>query len=241
MRNFIGILCLLALVSCKNNPEAVQIKFKTMMIKSYGEVEVLPDMASFTINLSCLDKSIKDSKKCLVVKSNELNSTLQSFGISKDDILTSSVDLNKSYAWTNNSSVFEGYRSSITVFVTVRNIEKLDEIYTDLLENSNLELGGLIYSHSKPDSLKNEAYVDALEKSGILADRLLEKLPGSGKEILKIGNVQISSSLPETKEFMQEEAREDMNVKLVSGEKSVAISKGTVKVTATLYVEYLIK
>jgi len=210
------------------------------MIKSLGEVETLPDMATFHIDLNCLDKSIKDSKKCLVDKSNELNTNLQSFGINKDDILTTSVDMNKSYAWRNNSSVFEGYRSSTTVFVTVRNIEKLDEIYTELLENRNLDLGGLSYSHSRLDSLKNEAYVNALEKSGILTDILLGKLPESKKEILKIGNVEISASMPEANESKYE-AEFDMEEVAVSKNKSIAISKGTVRVTATLFVEYQIK
>ncbi len=240
MRKLIGIICLLTLISCQNNETIEHLKFKTITIKSHGEVETLPDMATFHINLNCLDKSIKDSKNCLVDKSNELNNKLQSFGISKDDILTTSVNMNKSYTWRNNSSVFEGYRSSTTVFVTIRAIEKLDEIYTELLENRNLDLNGLNYSHTKLDSLKNEAYVYALEKSGVLADRLLEKIEESKKEILKIGNIEISASMPqntESKNEVQLEMEEDM----VSENKSISISKGTVRVNATLFVEYQIE
>ena len=240
MKQLIGICSLLLLVSCQNNGSVEHSKFKTIMIKSVGEVETLPDMATFHIDLNCLDKSIKTSKKCLVDKSNELHDKLLSFGISKDDILTTSVDMNKSYTWRSNSRVFEGYRSSTTIFITVRDIEKLDEIYTELLENRNLDLGGLNYTHSRIDSLKNEAYVNALEKSGILTDRLLEKLPESKKEILKIGNIEISTSLPETKESKFGEEYE-MVVAEDSKNKSIVISKGTVRVTATLYVEYQVK
>lgn len=242
MKQLIGICALLLLMGCHNNATVKPSKFKTIMIKSLGEVEALPDMATFHINLNCLDKSINTSKKCLVDKSNELHNKLQSFGISKDDILTTSVDLNKSYSWRPNSRVFEGYRSSTTIYITVMDIEKLDEIYTELLENRNLDLGGLSYSHSRIDSLKNEAHINALEKSGILTDKLLEKLPESKKEILKIGNIEIVASLPETNEskfadlydYAMEEAES-------SYKKSIAISKGTVRVTATLYVEYQIK
>lgn len=210
------------------------------MIKSLGEVESLPDMATFHINLNCLDRSIQASKNCLVEKSNELTSKLQSFGISKDDILTTSVEMNRSYAWRNNSSVFEGYRSSTAIFVTIKNIENLDEIYTELLENRNLDLGGLNYSHSQIDSLKNEAYVNALDKAGILTDKLLEKLPESRKEILKIGNVEISASMPEGKDSSLE-VQYDREEGQAARNQSIAISKGTVKVIATLFVEYQIK
>lgn len=240
MKKIIGILSVLILASCHNNSTQEQAKFKTIMIKSFGEIETLPDIATFNISLNCLDKSIKASKKCLVDKSNELNSKLLSFGINQDDILTTSVDMNKSYRWSINTRVFEGYKSSTRMFITIRDINNLDEIYTELLENRNLDLGGLSYSHSKLDSLKNEAYVDALRKSGVLADKLLIELPESKKEVLKIGNVEISASTP--KKFESKYVAEyEMDVSFVSKNKSIAISKGTVIVNATLFVEYQIK
>ena len=239
MKKLFGIIGLATLLACNHESDPSLDKFKTIMIESYGEIETLPDMATFHIDLNCLAKSIQASKQCLVDKSNDLNSKLQSFGISKDDLLTTEVSLNKSYVWRNNSSVFEGYRSSATLFVTVKNIDKLDEIYTELLENRNLELGGLSYSHSGLDSLKNEAYVDALIKSGKLADKLIANLPESSKVILKIGNVEISSSLPgknldKNEDFYQAEVSRKTN-------NNLSISKGTVKVTATLFVEYQIQ
>ena len=230
----------MSLMSCQKHSSHEGARFKTIMIKSFGEVETLPNMATIQVTLNCLDKSIQVSKTCLVDKSNELTTKLQSFGISSDDILTTSVSMDKSYTWRSNSRVFEGYRSSTTVYVTVKNIDNLDKIYTDLLGNENLQIGGLSYSHSKLDSLENEAYVKALEKSGILADKLLSKLSESKKEILKIGNVEISASIPEVNQnrgnakYEMEEASLDKN-------KSVSTSKGTVDVTATLYVEYQIK
>ena len=239
MKKLFGNSALLLLASCQQNATVDPSKFKTVMIQSMGEVETLPDMATFFIELNCVDKSVLTSKKCLIEKSNELHSKLQSFGINKEDILTTAVEMNKSYAWRNNSSVFEGFRSSTSIFITVKNIDKLDQIYTELLENRNLELGGLNYSHSKIDSLKNQAYLNALEKSAVLTDKLLEKLPETTKEILKIGNVAISASLPEPRnqKFLeQNEVAAD-----ATSNSSIAISKGTVKVSATLYVEYQIK
>lgn len=240
MNKLLGIIFILSFVSCQNEETVERSKFKTIMIKSYGEVETLPDMATFHIDLDCLDKNIKVSKNCLIDKSNELIEKLQSFGIIEDDILTTSVNMSKSYTWRNSSNVFEGYRSSTTVFITIRNIEKLNEIYTELLGNQNLYLSGLNYSHTKLDSLKNEAYVNALDKSGMLADRLLDKLPESNKEILKIGNIEISASTPQVNES-KNEALYKMENNMISGNKSIAISKGTVRVNATLFVEYQIK
>uniref|UniRef100_UPI0040491F40 SIMPL domain-containing protein n=2 Tax=Flavobacterium sp. TaxID=239 RepID=UPI0040491F40 len=240
MKLFIGIVSFLILASCQNSSSNASSKFKTMMIKSSGEVEVMPDMATFFINLECLDMSVKTSKNCLVEKSNELTDKLLSFGINKNDILTASVDMNKSFKWINNTSVFEGYKSSTTVFVTIKNIDKLDEVYTELLENRNLNLGGLNYAHSKIDSLKNEAYVHALENAGVLSDKLLAKMPETDKEILKIGNVELSASMPEANES-NFKVKAKMYEFDGSFDKSISINKGTITISATLFVEYLIK
>jgi len=239
MKNILTILSLLVLVGCQTGDHVPPSKFKTIMIKSVGELETLPNMATFQIGLECLDRSIKTSKQCLVDKSNELRDKLLSFGLDKDDILTTSVDMNKSYTWQNRSRVFTGYRSSTTVYVTVRNMDKLGEIYTELLENQNLNLGGLSYAHSEMDSLKNEAYINALKKSEILSEKLLGQLPETQKEILKIGNIEITASLPEANES-KFDAEYDV-AEVAVRYNSIAINKGTVKVTATLFVEYQIK
>ena len=241
MKSIIISICVFLFVGCQSTSIVEQSKFKTLMIKADGEVETLPNMASFYIDLSCLDLSITESKKCLEDKSNELTKKLLSYNIKKEDIMTTAITLNKSYKWVNNSRVFEGYRSTTQTIVTVRDLEKLSIIYSDLLENKNLTLGGLNYSHSDLDSLKNEAYVKALEKADVLADKLLSKLPENSKEVLKIGNVKISSSLPnqQNEEVVEESSRMyAMNDMKNTG---ISINTGTIKINATLFVEYQIK
>jgi uncharacterized protein YggE len=239
MKNILALcLMLVAITSCQMNSNTTNsTKLKTIMIESVGKVETMPNEASFYINLSCLDKSVTTAKECLVKQSNELMSKLLAHGIKQEDIQTNSVSLDKSYTWTNNTRVFEGYRSSTSMHVKMRDLNKLDVIYTDLLENEKLELGGLTFSHSDMDNLKNDAYVNALKKADILADKLLTELPEKNKEVLKIGNVQITSSNP-----VAQEQRNMMYAKAEASDAgSVAISAGKIKVEATLYVEYQIK
>jgi len=237
MKTFIALISIALMISCQRST-GPDPSFKTIMIRSVGEVETVPDEATFHISLNCLEPSVKAAKNCLVAKSNELIDKLRSLGIQKDDILTTSVNLDRSYTWRNNSNVFEGYRSSTSIIVTIKNMESLDEVYTELLENRNLELGGLSYSHSKIDSLENEAYAQALKKSGVLADKLLTTLPEDKKEVLKIGNVEITSSVPEGRGAAKTVAMEQDGM---AGNQFMRINTGTVKINATLFVEYQIK
>lgn len=218
--------------------------FKTMMLKSEGEVETLPDMATFTIDLNCLNARVAESKKCLVEKSKTLTDRLLAFGIEQNDIKTTSIRSYKSYTWRNNSQIFEGYRSSLTTYVTVKNLNKLDEIYNEFLEDKNLEISGLNYTHSKIDSLGNEAYLNALNKSNALADKLLTGLTETQKEVIKIGNVQISTTTSNTNmgdNDIQYEKTLASYEALPHAKPSLSVNKGMVKVNAILYVEYRIK
>ncbi|MBK0403818.1 SIMPL domain-containing protein [Adhaeribacter sp. BT258] len=238
-------VALLALASCQANEGRIDSRHKTIMIKAAGEVETVPDMATFRIHLSCLKPTIGASKQCLVDKSNALHKKLLNFNLYPKDILTTSVDLQKGYEWRNNSRVFTGYNSATTLIVTVKNLDNLDRIYTELIENQNLEIGNLVYSHSKLDSLKNEAYLKALRNSKVLADRLLTELPEKKKEILKIGNVAISASLPEPRDAAQQDYAVYEQAATVGvaaqANRSISVSRGTVLVNADLFVEYLIK
>ena len=235
MKPLLLLSSFLLLVSCRTNT-AVQPPYKSMMIKSVGEVEVQPDMASFYVNLSCIDKSIEQSKQCLVSQSKNLHSKLIGFGIEEKDLQTGSVTMNKSYIWNNGTRIFEGYRSTTQVFVTIRNIDKLDDVYTSLLGDELLELAALNYSHSKMDSLKNEAYINALDKSMATVDKLLENLPESKKEVMNIGNVEINTQAPELKYRFGNADRME-----VDANQTVAISPGIIRINATLFVEYRIR
>jgi len=238
MKRILGTLMgIMILASCQDN--STQGNFKTMMIRSVGEVETLPNMASFQINLSCLKKSITEAKTCLVDKSESLHTQLLAFGIEEKDIMTSSVNMNKNYTYERSKRIFQGYQGSTRVNITIRDLDQLDEIYSALLENANLELSGLNYTHSKMDSLKNEAHANALTNAGMTADRLLKEIPASEKEILKMGNVQISASTTAANEsrFADEIALKSNT----PASSQINISKGTIKVNATMFVEYRIK
>lgn len=222
---------LFLMVSC-NTTTKKQTPPKEIILSSDGYVETLPDMATFSIDIVCVDKDIFKAKECLVKKSNLITESLINQGIDSTDILTTSVNLNKQYEWSNRSRVFTGYASSTTVSVTVKKINTLDKIYTKFLEDENLTLRNLNYSHSQYDSLRNEAYIMALENSKSLANKLLKNLPETEFKIVGINNSSPSfSSYSTVDSFEEAEMRSDNN-------EDISISYGTVMVKANINVKY---
>lgn len=219
------ILAILLLTCCNTENE-----YKTILLKTSGQVEAEPDEASISIQINCVDKNIESAKKCLINKSNALNEKIIGYGISKEDILTTRINLVKDYIWLNNSNVFNGFNASTTINVMIRDLNLLDDLYTNLLSNEELTIGSLTYNYSQIDSLNEIAYLMALDKANSIADELLSELPEKKKVIARISNVEIpKDDIPVEREFKAADAREEMNVN---------INIGNVIVEQQLYVEY---
>lgn len=241
MRTLTLLLTFMLLAGCSvGNTQTLTVP-KTILLSSVGEIETLPDMATFRANLNCLETNLLASKTCLEEKSNALSEQLKGFGIASKDILTTAVELNKKYRWDDGEQIFIGYESSTSIVVTVRSMDSLSMIYSKLMENENLNLGGLAYSHTDMDGLKNKAHADALVKAHALAEVLLAQMPETKKEIIRISNVapEVSYPMNDLQRNTMMSVESDMNMKGASAD--VAVNLGTLKVRALLYVEYRIQ
>jgi uncharacterized protein YggE len=230
MKSLSLILSVVLLVSCNSGND-----YKTILLKTSGSVEIAPDEASIIINASCINKDIKQAKSCLIDITSSLNDDLLNFGIQKEDILTTNVNLSKDYIWTNNSEVFNGYRASTTTSVRVRDLKILDELYSNLLSNDKLGIGSLTYGHSKMDSINNIAYLKALENANKLADQILSQLPEKNKSIMQVSNFEISGSEP-----MPEVKYKNLEESQVLDKSNLTINFGNMVAIQQLYVEYKI-
>jgi len=230
MKSLSIILSVILLASCNTGKE-----FKTILLKTSGVVEVAPDEASISLNLSCVDKNVEQAKTCLLNISSGLNEDLINFKIRKEDILTTNVSLNKDYAWINNSNIFNGYLASTTTTVKIRDLTILDDVYTKLLSNENLAIGSLTYNHSKLDSIGEVAYLIALENANQLADKILSRLPEKKKAITQISNFEISKS-----EINPGSGLRNFEKSVVQDQVQLTVNIGNMIVEKALYVEFKI-
>ncbi len=245
----LGLGALLVLQACHSDKPHHREQAKIIMLQSTGEVSVQPNEASITIYLNCLDKDIKKSKDCLVEKSEALNKQLESYGIKKEDIMTTAINRDKEHDWVRqydgspSKRIFKGYRSSVTTRVTVKDLKVLEELYPELLEDKDIDVHGLSLTHSDMDSLNNAAYMNAVDKADVLAEQLVERMGASEKEILRIGN----TALPAMEnDFYMEDREDKIMYNMQAGNTTLAKSKitinnGTVYVHKNLTIEYRVK
>jgi uncharacterized protein YggE len=232
MKTIIFLLSAVLLFGCNNTIDNNNKSNSTILLKSTGFIESVPDEATIYIHLSCVDKNIQRAKSCLIDKTEKLTSELLSSGIQKPDILTTNVNLNKEFNWINNSNVFKGYNASTSMNVKVRDLEILDGLYTKLLGNEQLTIGSLTYQHSNIDSLNALAYIKALESADYTAEKILDQLPQENKEIIQISNIEISRSDNRLKAMSFEADLREEN--------QMTVNVGNIVVEQRLFVEYRI-
>ena len=132
------IFIVISLIGCdaKDNLKTIipqTIIPKTITLKTSGYVvEFDPDKANILIQLNCIDKNIMTAKNCLIKKSDQLNTSLIKYGIQEQDISTTEVDLEKDFVRKNDSNVFNGYKTSTSLNVKVRDLEMLKGLYSEL-------------------------------------------------------------------------------------------------------------
>jgi len=208
-------------------------------ISASGAMEVVPDIVSITISVSCLNKNLNKSNNCTKKRIDSLFKLLEKHKIAKKDYHSSRVNLEKKYVWRKNSNIFAGYKSSSTINILFKNLDNMSIVLTKVMLMKNIAVSNLSYSHSKIDSFANDAYLEALDNADKLVNKLKNKIKGQSVEILEISNTINGFSNTKSKGY---KAKNYKSRSLVRDEFSaIQINPGSLKLIKNIYVLYKVK
>jgi len=234
MKKYVYILIALLLSACNQSDSDNSV---LLNIRATGEIDLVPDMASVTVNISCIYKDIAASNECARKNIDTLFALFDKHKISKDDYHSSRVNLEKSYSWRNNSNIFDGYRSSSTIGVEFKDIEVMGQVITKMMGMKNAEVSGLNYSHSKIDALTNDAYLKALGNAGKLAEDFRQELKGESVRVLEVSNIDNKFRTSVSKGFLKREAVSNFS----DAAPAIQINPGMLKLVKDVYVLYSVE
>jgi len=236
MKKFIYIIFALSLIGCGNSEHKKSV---LLNISASGDIEVIPDIASITVNVSCLDKNLNNSNTCTKKRIKKLFKLFEQHKILKKDYHSSRVNLTKEYTWRKNSQVFAGYKSSSTINVLFRDLEYMSKTLTKTMLMKNIDVSNLKYSHSNIDSLANDAYLEAMNNSNSLVNKIKDKLKGQSVEIIEISNTSNEFSSIESKGYEADSYRSKAVRK--NEISTIQINPGSLKLIKNIYVLYRMK
>lgn len=161
VRRVLGFFVVLTLVVMLSSCMATKDMVRTIEVSGTGEVQLTPDIARFSIQVSELGKTTSDAQNFANVKMAEILRVLSSHGVASKDIATASLNLRPSYQWIDNKQYLEGQIASQTLSVTLRDLSLMGPVIDELGEVSGIYLNSV--QLDKAD--KSDALLEAREKA----------------------------------------------------------------------------
>ena len=247
VRALAGVFAFASLGACAP-PPAVNLTAtpRVLTLRGVGTVEVAPDEAYLTLYLNCEERSARAAANCVREQAAELHAALGRLGVDSTDRQTQSLRLDKRYHWNGRDNRFVGYTASTSLGVTLRDVERLEDMYDRLLDDQRVTLGELRYGHSAVDSLARAAHLRALDEAGALARDLLTHAGAGGAEprVVAMRNSPVSSSVPQGGLAGMDAMRvreEAIEVQAASPTGNFASATGLITVRAQLWVDYAVE
>lgn len=169
----------------KNEGQYPQVNVINVQGKS--EIMVVPDVASFTINIQEEGKTVADAQQKATDKNNKVLAYLKEQGIDEKDIKTTGYNINPKYEYQQatpctpyscppGKSVITGYEVSQSTDVKVRDTSKAGTILSGVGALAVSNVSGLTFTVDDIEKIKDqarqEAIADAREKAKQLAKSL---------------------------------------------------------------------
>ncbi|WP_407321858.1 oxidative stress defense protein [Dickeya ananatis] len=138
-----------------------------------ASVDATPDIARLAIEVSVSSKDVADAKKQVDDRVAQYFAFLDKNGIGKKDINAANLRTQPEYDYLKNGgSVLKGYRAVRQVEVTLRQLDKLNELLDGALKSGLNEIRAVELGVSNPDTYREQARKKAIEQATLQAQSL---------------------------------------------------------------------
>lgn len=140
-----------------------------------SSVEATPDIATLSIEVSISSKDAADAKKQVDARVAQYFDFLNKNGIENKDIDAANLRTQPEYDFLKTGeSVLKGYRAVRQVQVTLRQLDKLNELLDGALKSGLNEIRSVELGVANPDAYRDRARAQAIENATTQARSLAE-------------------------------------------------------------------
>ncbi len=140
-----------------------------------ASVEATPDIATLTIEVSISSKDAADAKKQVDARVAQYFDFLNKNGIENKDIDAANLRTQPEYDFLKTGeSVLKGYKAVRQVQVTLRQLDKLNELLDGALKSGLNEIRAVELGVANPDAYRDRARTQAINNATIQARSLAQ-------------------------------------------------------------------
>ncbi|ACE86107.1 conserved hypothetical protein [Cellvibrio japonicus Ueda107] len=239
------VICALFLSLCSlpllANPLPAQ---PHVYVEGSAEIEAEPDVMTFSLSIQALNMDLAKAKADVDQRSRLLIETSKKFGIKTNDIATTALNIRPEYDYRDRERVLTGNLVSRQVDITLRDLKKYPDMMKALVDAKITETINTTLSLSNKQDLENKAQVAAMADAKARAERLAKSQgkalgePWSISEFNTRGNERWQ--LVPSRQLMGSSSNKVM-MEMRAADSSEPFEPGVIKLTAQVFVVYLVK
>jgi uncharacterized protein len=145
-----------------------------------GEVKVQPDQVVFRVGVELREKTLEETRKQADQRTAALITYLKKSGIEDKYVQTAYLSIQPVYSGEYGQTTPQFYQATRTISVTLKKIDKFDELMAGLYKAGANRVDGISYETSQlrkyQDEARKKAVLDARHKATLLASELGAKV-----------------------------------------------------------------
>lgn len=202
---------------------------RTITVTGTGMVTLTPDIAYVYIGVQTQDPSASAAMSANNLQAAAVIEMIQSFGVEERDIQTTNFSIYPQQVYDDNYNVVGvTYVVSNTVYVTVRDLDKLGELLDSVVRSGANSINGISFDVADKTEAVSQARLAAVEDARRQADEL------AAATNVSVGEVQTISYYDSTPIPYVQYARAES----LAADSSVPVQAGSMQVTTTVTIVY---
>ena len=141
-------------------------------VEGYGEVLVLPDVATLGFNVKNEQKDAKVAKANVEKSVAAFIAKLENLKLNKDAVNASEFSMYSTFEYKNSKRIFTGYQVSREVKVTVNDFALIDKVIAAAIDANITDIYGFSYDISNKAKFQEQATLKAIEDAKVKAQVL---------------------------------------------------------------------
>lgn len=225
------VLIFLILSSFAHAGETETTNFATITVEGTGQTVTTPDVVRLGWTLSDEGQTASQAMSIMTKKSAKLMDKLEKFGLEAADVVSTDVRLSPVYKDNNyQRSEIRGFVASSSLKVSLRDLDRLAELYDLALQSGVTEMYGVTFDTTERDVHMTQAQQKAVHNARKKAE-LYAKEAG-----MRVGRLLMMSEIRETSGFQMFAARSSFD-----GEMANPNASGELTFTQSITAKYEIE
>jgi uncharacterized protein YggE len=142
------------------SPSADTPASNTITVSASGKVSHIPDIARVSLGVSQTKPTVKAAREAAATRMNSIIAAMKALGVADADIQTVGLNLYPQYA--NGSTKIVGYTVGNQIQITVRDLDKADDVVDMATNKGATEVDGISFDIADPAKALNDARVSAI-------------------------------------------------------------------------------